>query len=288
MVFLALVFSLLLLTVTSVKHSRIPISPISVKKDVINTISLLTILSGGLFPQVVLGNDINFMEKYPYSKPSDILQYIYDTAEEGNIDSVLTAMDKFSRVYPMYKLSPEKVNFLNNAIATTKSQKILELGTFFGYSALNIAKSMTKTSFLTTVEGNSLNFEVANVILDYALKFDAELRKRIKIVPMNSDKFLASITNTNAYDFVYLDHDKNCYLHDIEYLINNNLVGNVATVVADNIIFPGAPGYLEYMESKFGIDNTKIKYFPFERVGFETNFKEVKDGMSITRIQINA
>ena len=288
MVFHVIVLSLLLLTVTSVKHSRIPLSPISVKKDVINTISFFTIVSGGLFPQVVLGNDINFMEKYPYSKPSDILHYIYDTAEEGNVNSVLTAMDKFSRVYPMYKLSPEKVNFLNNAIATTKSQKILELGTFFGYSALNIAKSMTKTSFLTTVEGNSLNFEVANVILDYALKFDPELRKRIKIVPMNSDKYLESLTSTNAYDFVYLDHDKNCYLHDIEYLLNNNLVGNVATVVADNIIFPGSPGYLEYMESKFGIDNTKIKYFPFERVGFETNFKEVKDGMSITRIQINA
>ena len=288
MAFHVIVFSLLLLTVTSIKHSRIPISPISVKKDVINTISLFTIVSGGLFPQVALGNDINFMEKYPYSKPSDLLQYIYDTAEEGNVNSVLTAMDKFSRVYPMYKLSPEKVNFLNNAIATTKSQKILELGTFFGYSALNIAKSMTKTSFLTTVEGNSLNFEVANVILEYALKFDPELRKRIKIVPMNSDKYLESLTSTNAYDFLYLDHDKNCYLHDIEYLLNNNLVGNVATVVADNIIFPGSPGYLEYMESKFGIDNTKIKYFPFERVGFETNFKEVKDGMSITRIQINA
>lgn len=286
MVFHLIFFTLLLLT-RSVKHSRIPISPISAKKGVINTIGVLAIVSGGLFPQVVLGNDINFMERYPYSKPSDILQYIYDTAEEGNINSVLIAMDKFSRVYPMYKLTPEKVNFLNNAITTTKSQNILELGTFFGYSALNIAKSMTKSSFLTTVEGNSLNFEVANIILDYALKSEPELRKRIKVVQMNSDKYLESLTIADAHDFVYLDHDKNCYLHDIEYLIDNNLIGNVVTVVADNIIFPGAPGYLEYMESKFGIDNTKIEYFPFERVGFETNFKEIKDGMSITRVQIN-
>lgn len=241
----------------------------------------------GLLPKIAHANDIKFMETYPYSQPSDILQYIYDTAQEGNIKSVLTSMDEFSRVYPMYKLSPEKVNFLNNEIVTTKSKNILELGTFFGYSALNIAKSMTKTSHLTSIEGNSLNFEVANAILDYALKSDPELRKRVKVIQMNSDKYLESLSaseSASVYDFVYLDHEKNCYLQDIEYLIDKNLINSTGTVVADNVIYPGAPGFLDYMFSKYGIDNTTIKYFPFERVGFETNFKQVKDGMSITQI----
>lgn len=238
-----LLLAAFILVVSSLGHSRIPINPIkNTKKDVIN--ALLPVVTGLLVPKIVVANDINFMEKYPYSQPSDILKYIYDSAEEGNVDSVLKAMDEFANVYPMYKLSPEKVFFLNDQILTTRSQNILELGTFFGYSVLNIAKSMTKTSILTTIEGNSLNFEVANVIVHYALKYNSELRKRINIIQMNSDKYLESLID-KIYDFIYLDHDKNCYLRDIKYLIDKNFLGYTVTVVADNIIYPGAPGYLE-------------------------------------------
>ena len=271
-----------LLVVNSYKYSRIPINPTNnIKKEILNTI----LVSGLLIPKIVIASDINFMEKYPYSQPSDILQYIYDTAEEGNINSVLKAMDKFATVYPMYKLSPEKVNFLNNEIVNTRSQNILELGTFFGYSALNIAKSMTQSSILTTIEGNILNFEVANNIIDYALKYNPELRKRVQIIQMNSDKYLESSVNNKKVDFVYFDHDKNCYLRDIEFIYRTNLLDTIAIVVADNVIYPGAPGFLEFVETKYGVDNTVIKYFPFERIGFETNFKQVKDGMSVTKIQ---
>jgi predicted O-methyltransferase YrrM len=268
--------------VNSYKYSRIPINPTNnIKKEILNTI----LVSGLLIPKIVIASDINFMEKYSYSQPSDILQYIYDTAEEGNINSVLKAMDKFATVYPMYKLSPEKVNFLNNEIVNTRSQNILELGTFFGYSALNIAKSMTQSSILTTIEGNILNFEVANNIIDYALKYNPELRKRVQIIQMNSDKYLESSVNNKKVDFVYFDHDKNCYLRDIEFIYKTNLLDTIAIVVADNVIYPGAPGFLEFVETKYGVDNTVIKYFPFERIGFETNFKKVKDGMSVTKIQ---
>ena len=52
-------------------------------------------------------------------------------------------------------------------------------------------------------------------------------------------------------------------------------------VMADNVIFPGTPDYLDYMNSNTKFTTT-IEYMPFERIGFETQFKEKQDGMSVS------
>jgi hypothetical protein len=48
-----------------------------------------------------------FYAKWPYVQPSDILPYIYATAEKGNVDSILKAMDDFG-VAPSFPF-PKKI-----------------------------------------------------------------------------------------------------------------------------------------------------------------------------------
>jgi hypothetical protein len=47
-----------------------------------------------------------FYAKWPYVQPSDILPYIYATAEKGNVDSILKAMDDFG-VDPSFPSPPQ-------------------------------------------------------------------------------------------------------------------------------------------------------------------------------------
>ena len=73
-----------------------------------------------------------FVAKWPYQKPTDILDYVYATAPDGDVDAVISAMDKFAAVYPMYKLTPFKASILSKEVANVQPSHVLELGTFFG------------------------------------------------------------------------------------------------------------------------------------------------------------
>ena len=88
---------------------------------------------------------------------TDILKYIEASAREGDVDSLIVAMDTFCSYYPMYKLSPLKARLLQDIVKLNHPSNILEIGTFFGYSALHIAKSMPVECHLTCVEGSEEN-----------------------------------------------------------------------------------------------------------------------------------
>jgi len=50
-----------------------------------------------------------------------------------------------------------------------------------------------------------------------------------------------------SLDFVFVDHDKDAYLPDLQILLAERWLRPGALVVADNIKFPGAPAYRAYM-----------------------------------------
>jgi catechol O-methyltransferase len=55
-----------------------------------------------------------------------------------------------------------------------------------------------------------------------------------------------------ALDFVFLDHDKDAYLSDLELILERGWLHRGSVVVADNVKFPGAPEYRSYMQAQEG------------------------------------
>jgi catechol O-methyltransferase len=55
-----------------------------------------------------------------------------------------------------------------------------------------------------------------------------------------------------AVDFVFIDHDKDAYLPDLERILEQRWLHPGSIVVADNVKFPGAPRYREYMTAQEG------------------------------------
>jgi len=50
-------------------------------------------------------------------------------------------------------------------------------------------------------------------------------------------------------DLVFIDHAKEVYLRDLHNLEHSGLLHKGSVVVGDNMIYPGAPDYLEYVQS---------------------------------------
>ena len=53
-------------------------------------------------------------------------------------------------------------------------------------------------------------------------------------------------------DFVFLDHDKNAYLNDLQSILDRGWLHPGSIVVADNVRMPGAPKYRAYMREQQG------------------------------------
>ena len=55
-----------------------------------------------------------------------------------------------------------------------------------------------------------------------------------------------------ALDFLFLDHDKDAYLADLQSILDRGWLHPGSIVVADNVKVPGAPKYREYMRQQQG------------------------------------
>ena len=59
---------------------------------------------------------------------------------------------------------------------------------------------------------------------------------------------LKECLNGRKIDLLFLDHDKEFYLNDLQVLMDNGLAQKGTRVIADNCRIPGAPKFTRYMD----------------------------------------
>ena len=132
--------------------------------------------------------------------------------------------------------------------------RVLELGTYCGYSALRMAVAAPSAQIIS-IEFNAANAEIARRILDYA-----GVGTRVTIVVGtlgDGGKTIDALRTAHGFgagsvDLVFIDHAKEAYLPDLRRILEQNWLRPGALVVADNIKFPGAPEYRAYMTENEG------------------------------------
>lgn len=66
-------------------------------------------------------------------------------------------------------------------------------------------------------------------------------------------------------NLVFMDHWKRCYLRDLQLLESHQLLAEGATILADNVLFPGAPHFLQYAKTcgKYHckVHRARLEYF---------------------------
>ena len=53
-------------------------------------------------------------------------------------------------------------------------------------------------------------------------------------------------------DLLFIDHDKNAYVADLQRILDRGWLHRGSIVVADNILIPGAPKYRQFMHEQEG------------------------------------
>jgi catechol O-methyltransferase len=182
-------------------------------------------------------------------------KYVVARARPGDVDDAIRVIDHFCRhVSYLINVGDEKGKILDNAVERTQPRRLLELGTYCGYSALRMARAMPREARLYSVEFNTANAVIARRILAHAGVGD---KVTVLVGTLGGGETIRTLRGEHNFvpgslDLVFIDHDKNAYLPDLELIVDEGWLHPGSVVVADNILAPGAPAYRAYMRDNDG------------------------------------
>ena len=117
--------------------------------------------------------------------------------------------------------------FLSVLVKSTRSQKILEVGTSNGYSTIWLASSLPENGLVTTIEYSLQKFNEAKINFE-----NANLTSKIEQIHGEAKKSLIKLSG--QFDIIFLDADRSLYMSmiiEIEKLLKPG-----GLIVTDNAI----------------------------------------------------
>jgi len=189
-------------------------------------------------------------------KEVSVYKWVARRATPGDIDSVLEAIESFAQRRTWLKIQGEqKRELLEKSLR--KGDRIVEFGCYVGYSSLVMARQLRRLGgegSVTTCEVDAATAYVARAMISLA-GAEGEVQVRVGCA---SDWVATGQLGT--IDFLLLDHRGTIYhedLHAAEPLLSPH-----ARVFADNVLYPGAPLFLNYIDVQgYKIEIHELKEF---------------------------
>ena len=128
-------------------------------------------------------------------------------------------------------INPEDGKLLQLLIRINRCKKILEIGTFYGYSTIWMARALDDGGHIFTIEKDEESFNIAQQNF-----IKAKLNDKITILKGDAKNILKNIDE--ELDMVFIDADKSQYLDYLSLIENNIKKGGI--IVADNTLLSGA------------------------------------------------
>lgn len=162
-----------------------------------------------------------------------------DTYIESHLipeDPILTQTLKHTdeRGFPDHlAVAPNQGMLLQMLIQMNKCKRVLELGTFAAYSTMWLARALPKDGYILTIEGRDTHAALGQENID-----NAKLPQTIDLrVGRAADILKALPADTEAFDFIFVDADKQSYPEYLELSLNLSHSGTI--IVLDNVIRAG-------------------------------------------------
>ncbi|CAG8545827.1 22374_t:CDS:2, partial [Racocetra persica] len=162
----------------------------------------------------------------------------HSSKESPHLKSV---QEKTEASYPMSEarmLVPSLEGaFLKFLVQISKATRVLEIGTFTGYSALWMAECLQgrgSEAKIVTLEKNEKSFKMAKENIE-----SSELGHLIEMKLGDARETLLNFNNSVKFDLVFIDADKANYINYYNTVLERNLLSDNGFIVADNALFGG-------------------------------------------------
>ena len=130
------------------------------------------------------------------------------------------------------QISISQAQFLQTLIKVSNVKKILEIGSFTGFSALSMAMALPSDGILISLDKNSEFSSKAKSFYDKANE------KRIKQIIKPAVESLKELKDAKkSFDLIFIDADKENYLNYYETCID--LIDKKGLIIIDNVLWHG-------------------------------------------------
>jgi caffeoyl-CoA O-methyltransferase len=203
----------------------------------------------------------------------EIMDYAFKhTTAEDEILHSLYRETNLKTVYPRMLSGHIQGKFLEFISHMIKPSRILEIGTFTGYSAICLARGLADGGLLHTID---INDELAEL----AYKYFKLANLQGKIMLHNGDAREVIPSLDEWFDLVFIDGDKEQYLQYYELAFKKMRKGGF--ILADNVLWSGKvlSGCMDQDKETKGIRD--FNYYVSTDTRVEKLFLPFKDGIFI-------
>ncbi len=160
-------------------------------------------------------------------------KYIIDHSETlSNVQNEIIQHNKSLGDQQRLQISISQAQFLQTLIKVSNVKKILEIGSFTGFSALSMAMALPADGILISLDKNP---EFSNKAKYF---YDKAKENRIKQIIKPAIESLKELKDTKKlFDLIFIDADKENYLNYYESCVN--LIDKKGLIVIDNVLWHG-------------------------------------------------
>ena len=162
--------------------------------------------------------------------------------------------------------------FLEMLSSLIRPKRVLEIGTFTGYSAICLAKGLADDGLLYTID---VNEELQPMCTKYFEQ--ASLSDKINHLIGDARKIIPTLNET--FDLVFIDADKVNYTNYYDLVFDKVRVGGY--IIADNVLWSG-----KVVDEKKDKDTLAIHQYN-EKIAYDTRVKSfiltLRDGLNIVQ-----
>ena len=160
-------------------------------------------------------------------------KYIIDHSETlSDVQNEIIQHNKSLGDQQRLQISISQAQFLQTLIKVSNVKKILEIGSFTGFSALSMAMALPADGILISLDKNP---EFSNKAKYF---YDKAKENRIKQIIKPAIESLKELKDTKKlFDLIFIDADKENYLN--YYESSMNLIDKKGLIVIDNVLWHG-------------------------------------------------
>jgi caffeoyl-CoA O-methyltransferase len=167
--------------------------------------------------------------------------------------------------------------FLKLITQIIRPKRVLEIGTYTGYSAICMAQGLSKDGQIDTIE---INEELESVILKNIDQ--SQLNDKINLHLGDALGIIDQLLKIHTYDLVFIDADKINYPNYFNLLKSHLKMG--AILMADNVLWSGK--IIDDFELANDVETKAIHHFNSllkNDLSFEKVVLPIRDGITLAR-----
>lgn len=198
-----------------------------------------------------------------------------------NKEEILSKIKEEALLNHVPILMDESMNLIEVILKLKKPNKILEVGSAVGYSAICFSKYLTgENSKIKTIELNEERFKVAVSNIN-----KMQLEDKIEIINADATKYLATIPDDEKYDVCFIDAAKGQYNVFLEQALRLTKSGGI--IIADNVLWNGRV-LGEYNEHRHRTAVTRLRTYLktiSENDKLESKVFNIGDGVAVSFVK---